>query len=147
MTQQNEPIPGKETLMQNMVKPEVAVEELFRIGEIADEFKVTLRTLRFYEDKGLIAPKRVGSSRFYGRRERARLRLIILGRDIGFSLEDIREMLDLYEPKAGNKAQLRLAIEKADQQLVRLNDQRRAVEEGIARLNEAVSIVKSQLGE
>jgi DNA-binding transcriptional MerR regulator len=133
--------------VQNMVKPDTAAEELFRIGEIADEFKVTLRTLRFYEDKGLIGPKRVGSSRLYGRRERARLRLIILGRDIGFSLEDIREMLDLYEPKAGNKAQLRLALEKAGEQLQRLNDQKRAVEEGISRLNDAVAIVKSQLGE
>jgi DNA-binding transcriptional MerR regulator len=147
MTSKTEPIPGKETLVQNMVKPETTAEELFRIGEIANEFDVTLRTLRFYEDKGLIAPKRVGSSRLYGRRERARLRLIILGREIGFSLEDIREMLDLYEPNAGNKAQLRLALEKAGEQLQRLNDQKRAVEEGIARLNDAVNIVKSQLGE
>ena len=95
--------------MQNLMKDPGEAEELSRIGEIADEFKVTLRTLRFYEDKALISPKRVGTSRFYGRREKARLRLILLGRDIGFSLEDIREMLNLYEPKTGNKAQIRSA--------------------------------------
>jgi DNA-binding transcriptional MerR regulator len=120
-------------------------EELRRIGEIADEFDVTLRTLRFYEDKGLIAPKRVGTSRFYGRKERARLRLIILGRDIGFSLEDIREMLDLYEPNNGNKAQLRKALEKSGLQLDRLNEQKRSVEEAIQRLNAAMDLVRDQL--
>jgi DNA-binding transcriptional MerR regulator len=133
--------------MQNMVKDHQDAEELDRIGEIADEFNVTLRTLRFYEDKGLINPKRVGTSRFYGRREKARLRLILLGRDIGFSLEDIREMLNLYEPKTGNQAQMRLAIEKADTQLVRLTEQRKSVDEAIVRLNQAVEIARQKLVE
>jgi DNA-binding transcriptional MerR regulator len=133
--------------MQNMVKDHHDAEELGRIGEIADEFNVTLRTLRFYEDKGLINPKRVGTSRFYGRREKARLRLILLGRDIGFSLEDIREMLNLYEPKSGNQAQMKLAIEKADIQLVRLNEQRKSVDEAIVRLNQAVEIARQKLVE
>ena len=131
--------------MQNLVTNEKEAEELARIGEIADEFKVTLRTLRFYEDKGLINPKRVGTSRFYGRREKARLRLILLGRDIGFSLEDIREMLNLYEPKTGNQAQMKLAIEKADIQLVRLSEQRKSVDEAIVRLNQAVEIARQKL--
>ena len=133
--------------MQNMVKDHNDAEELDRIGEIADEFNVTLRTLRFYEDKGLINPKRVGTSRFYGRREKARLRLILLGRDIGFSLEDIREMLNLYEPKSGNQAQMKLAIEKADIQLLRLNEQRKSVDEAIVRLNQAVEIARQKLVE
>ncbi len=131
--------------MQNMVKDHQDAEELGRIGEIADEFNVTLRTLRFYEDKGLINPKRVGTSRFYGRREKARLRLILLGRDIGFSLEDIREMLNLYEPKSGNQAQLRVALEKADLQMERLNEQRKSVDEAINRLNQAIDIAKKQM--
>lgn len=133
--------------MQTLVKNDKSAEELDRIGEVADEFKVTLRTLRFYEDKGLISPKRVGTSRFYGRREKARLRLILLGRDIGFSLEDIREMLDLYEPKSGNQAQLRVAIDKATLQLVRLNDQKRSVDEAIDRLNQAMDVAHKQLNE
>ena len=131
--------------MQKMLNDHHNSEELGRIGEIADEFNVTLRTLRFYEDKGLINPKRVGTSRFYGRREKARLRLILLGRDIGFSLEDIREMLNLYEPKTGNQAQMKLAIEKADIQLVRLSEQRKSVDEAIVRLNQAVEIARQKL--
>ena len=131
--------------MQNIAKNEKSVEELARIGEVAEEFKVTLRTLRFYEDKDLINPKRVGTSRFYGRREKARLRLILLGRDIGFSLEDIREMLNLYEPSSGNQAQLRLAIEKADVQLQRLFEQRQSVDEAINRLNEAKDVVRRKI--
>ena len=133
--------------MQNLMKDPGEAEELSRIGEIADEFKVTLRTLRFYEDKALISPKRVGTSRFYGRREKARLRLILLGRDIGFSLEDIREMLNLYEPKTGNKAQIRLALEKADLQMERLNEQRKSVDEAIKRLDQAIEIAKKQMNE
>ncbi|MGL4404261.1 MAG: MerR family transcriptional regulator [Notoacmeibacter sp.] len=131
--------------MQNIMTNDKDAEELERIGEVADEFKITLRTLRFYEDKGLINPKRVGTSRFYGRREKARLRLILLGRDIGFSLEDIREMLNLYEPKSGNQAQLRVALEKAALQLERLNEQRKSVEEAISRLNQAMNIARKQL--
>lgn len=133
--------------MQTLVKNDKSVEELERIGEVADEFKVTLRTLRFYEDKGLINPKRVGTSRFYGRREKARLRLILLGRDIGFSLEDIREMLDLYEPKSGNQAQLRVALDKATLQLVRLNEQKASIDEAISRLNQAMDVARKQLSE
>lgn len=131
--------------MQNMIANDKDAEELDRIGEVADEFKVTLRTLRFYEDKGLINPKRVGTSRFYGRREKARLRLILLGRDIGFSLEDIREMLNLYEPKSGNQAQLRVALEKAAMQLERLNEQRKSVDEAITRLNQTIDVARKQL--
>ena len=133
--------------MQNMMTDSKEAEELSRIGEVADEFDVTLRTLRFYEDKGLINPKRVGTSRFYGRREKARLRLILLGRDIGFSLEDIREMLNLYEPQSGNQAQLRVALDKAGEQLVRLNDQRKSVDEAIERLKQTMELASKRLAE
>jgi DNA-binding transcriptional MerR regulator len=131
--------------MQNFAHEYVEAEDLSRIGEVADEFNVTLRTLRFYEDKGLIAPKRVGMSRLYGRRERARLRLILLGRDVGLSLEDIRELLDLYEPASGNKAQLGKALEKSTQQMERLKDQRRSVDEAIARLQDAIDVIEAKL--
>jgi DNA-binding transcriptional MerR regulator len=123
--------------VQNMITNNKEAEELSRIGEVADEFSVTLRTLRFYEDKGLINPKRVGTSRFYGRREKARLRLILLG----------REMLNLYEPKSGNKAQLRVALEKAAMQLERLNEQRKSVDEAIARLNQTMEVARKQIAE
>jgi DNA-binding transcriptional MerR regulator len=131
--------------MQKYTPAAVDAEDLSRIGEVADEFNVTLRTLRFYEDKGLIAPKRVGTSRLYGRRERARLRLILLGRDVGLSLEDIRELLDLYEPNTGNKTQLKKALEKSGLQLGRLQDQRRSVDEAISRLEDAMQEIRSKL--
>ncbi|MCU0831915.1 MAG: MerR family DNA-binding transcriptional regulator [Rhizobiaceae bacterium] len=131
--------------MQKFDHDSVEAEDLSRIGEIADEFDVTLRTLRFYEDRGLIAPKRVGTARLYGRRERARLRLILLGRDVGLSLDDIRELLDLYEPTSGNKAQLTLALEKSTAQLSRLHDQRKSIDEAIARLDDVLDIIREKL--
>jgi DNA-binding transcriptional MerR regulator len=131
--------------MQNIDIENVEAEDLSRIGEMADEYNVTLRTLRFYEDKGLISPKRVGTARLYGRRERARLSLILLGRDVGLSLEDVRELLDLYDPSNRNKAQLGRALEKADAQMQRLQDQRRSVEEAISRLTDAVDAIKARL--
>ena len=120
-------------------------DALMRIGEMAEKFDVTLRTLRFYEDKGLLTPQRVGTTRLYGKRDQARLKLILMGRGIGFSLDDIQEMLDLYEPQTGNVAQLERALAKADDQLKRLNDQRAEVDRAINMLLDATSLVQSQL--
>ncbi len=77
-------------------------EDYVRIGEMAKKYGVTLRTLRFYEDKGLINPKREGSTRLYSRRDNARLKLILLGRKVGFSLRDVKQIMDLYDPKGAN---------------------------------------------
>ena len=81
--------------------------QLFKIGDMAKMFGVTLRTLRFYEDKGLLSPIREGSNRLYTRRDRARLKLILLGRKVGFSLRDVKQMMDLYDPAGSNAKQLR----------------------------------------
>ena len=69
----------------------------FSITELAREFDVTTRTIRFYEDQGLIAPQRVGQTRIYGQRDRVRLRLIMRGKRLGFALKEIRDLLDLDE--------------------------------------------------
>ena len=116
-----------------------------RIGQMAEKFDVTLRALRFYEDKGLIAPKRSGTTRLYSRRDQARLKLILMGRAIGFSLDDIQEMLELYEPRSGNVTQLTRALQKADEQLERLNKQRAEIERAIELLIEATSAAESEL--
>ena len=76
-----------------------------RIGEVSEEFGLTLRALRFYEDKGLITPKRNGVTRLYSRRDRARLKLILLGKKVGFSLRDVKHLIDLYEPGGSNEVQ------------------------------------------
>lgn len=111
-------------------------QETVRIGEMAKEYGVTLRALRFYEDKGLLRPQRVGSTRLYTRRDKVRLKLILLGRKVGFSLREVKQMIDLYDPNGSNAKQLKLALEKSDKQLGRLEKQR-------AELDEAISDIKN----
>ncbi len=124
-----------------------AEEVVIRIGEMAKRHGVTLRALRFYEDKGLLAPKREGSSRLYTRRDNARLKLILLGRKLGFSLRDVKQMIDLYDPSGSNSRQLRLALDKSEKQLVRLQRQRQELDEAIGELNDAMQAVRGMLTE
>ncbi|MCO5063449.1 MAG: MerR family DNA-binding transcriptional regulator [Rhizobiaceae bacterium] len=116
-----------------------------RIGELAKQFGITLRTLRFYEDKGLISPKRDGAMRLYTRRDKARLKLILLGRKVGFSLREVKQMLDLYEPSGSNTRQLKVTLEKSEKQLVRLEKQRSLIDDAIRELTGAMEIVRSDL--
>jgi len=85
------------------------------IAELAREFGVTTRTIRFYEDRGLITPLREGQRRVYRSRDRVRLRLIMRGKRLGFSLEEIREMIDIYDTDRSEVAQLFLVLEKIAQ--------------------------------
>lgn len=129
------------------VEADVEGQELMRIGDMARTYGVTLRTLRFYEDKGLLSPLRDGSARLYTRRDRARLKLILLGRKVGFSLRDVKQMLDLYDPSGTNTKQLRLALEKSEKQLARLQKQRLAIDEAIGELAGTMSLVRQMLAE
>lgn len=122
-------------------------EEYTRIGDMAKSFGITLRTLRFYEDKGLISPKRDGSTRLYSHRDKARLKLILLGRKVGFSLRDVKQMMDLYDPNGTNIKQLRLTIDKSERQLARLQKQRAAIDEAIGDLSGTLTVVRQQLAE
>ncbi len=124
-----------------------ADEEFVRIGEMARKYGVTLRALRFYEDKGLIAPKREGSTRLYSPRDNARLKLILLGRKIGFSLRDVKQIMDLYDPSGPNTKQLRLALEKSEKQMSRLQKQRAVIDEAVAELSSMMTTVRDQLAE
>src|SRR5215470_14186477 len=81
-------------------KPQ-AMAERFTITQLSREFDVTTRTIRFYEDEGLLAPERRGQARIYGPRDRVRLRLILRGKRLGFSLSEIKEILDLYDREPG----------------------------------------------
>jgi DNA-binding transcriptional MerR regulator len=122
-------------------------DEYTRIGEMAKTYGVTLRTLRFYEDKGLLNPKRDGSTRLYTRRDKARLKLILLGRKVGFSLRDVKQIMDLYDPTGANTKQLRLTIEKSEKQLARLQKQRVAIDEAISDLSDTMATVRKLLAE
>lgn len=88
------------------------MSETYGIAELAREFAVTTRTIRFYEDKGLLAPLRKGQRRIYAPRDRVRLRLIMRGKRLGFSLEEIRELIDLYDVDPTEVTQLRHFLEK-----------------------------------
>lgn len=118
-----------------------------RIGELARNYGVTLRTLRFYEDKGLISPQRDGTTRLYTRRDVARLKLILLGRKVGFSLREVKQMLDLYDPAGSNTKQLKLALDKSEKQLVRLEKQRTTLDEAMVELGTMIDTVRSMLNE
>ena len=122
-------------------------EDLVRIGEMAKKYGVTLRTLRFYEDKGLLNPQRDGSTRLYTRRDKARLKLILLGRKVGFSLRDVKQMMDLYDPTGSNTKQLRLALDKSEKQLARLQKQRALIDDAINELSGSMSAVRQMLAE
>jgi len=120
---------------------------VFKIGEMSKTYGVTLRTLRFYEDKGLLSPAREGSTRLYSRRDRTRLKLILLGRKVGFSLRDVKQMMDLYDPAGSNAKQLRLTLDKSEKQLGRLHKQQQAIEEAIGELSALMNVVRKKLAE
>ncbi|MCP5150071.1 MAG: MerR family DNA-binding transcriptional regulator [Ectothiorhodospiraceae bacterium] len=106
------------------------------IGDLAREFGVTTRTIRFYEGEGLLAPARAGGARVYGPRDRVRLRLILRGKRLGFSLREVREMLDLYDGPEGEAGQLRLFVRKLRERRRVLLEQRADIDHVLAELDQ-----------
>ncbi|TIP53402.1 MAG: transcriptional regulator, partial [Mesorhizobium sp.] len=90
---------------------------------------------------------RDGSARLYTRRDKARLKLILLGRKVGFSLRDVKQMMDLYDPTGTNTKQLRLALDKSEKQLARLQKQRALIDDAIGELSNSMSVVRQMLVE
>ena len=117
----------------------------FTIGELAREFGVSLRTIRFYEDKQLLQPRREGLARIYSRRDRARLKLILTGKKVGFSLGEIKTMLDVYDLRDGQADQLRTALDKFGHQIARLEAQRDEIERAIGELRRTREVVAGLL--
>jgi DNA-binding transcriptional MerR regulator len=113
--------------------------DVMTIREMCDTYDVTPRTLRFYEAKELLTPIRIGTRRLFTRRDRARLALILRGKRFGFSLEDIRQTLDLYDRNSGNAAQNRRACEIATERLAVMEAQRAELDLAIADLKAALS--------
>ncbi len=120
---------------------------MFTIGDLAREFDVTLRTLRFYEDKGLLNPKRDGMNRLYSRRDRARLKLVVMGKRVGFSLTEIKNMLDLYDLRDGQVTQLKVALGRFNDQIALLEQQKKDIEQALAELRRTTSVVAGLLKE
>ena len=127
--------------------PSIERNRTYSITELCREFSVTPRTLRFYEQKGLLSPARRGWTRVFSYRDRARLKLILRGKRVGFSLDEIREMLDLYNLKDGQITQLTTASRKMRDRLAALRRQRVEIDEAIEDLERTCEIVDGLLRE
>ncbi len=120
--------------------------ELFGIAELCREFGVTLRALRFYEDKGLLAPRRVNGTRVYTRRDRARLALILRAKAIGSSLAEIKHYLDLYgDHGEGRAQQLNFVITRTDAAIAELEARRAHIDATLAELRLINQTCRAQL--
>jgi len=108
----------------------------YSIGDLAREFEITPRTIRFYEDRGLLAPGRNGQNRVYGPRDHTRLKLILRGKRLGFSLTEIREILDLYDAPGGELGQLRRFIAKIRERRAALLRQREDIDAVLGELDD-----------
>lgn len=125
----------------------IASDRTWSIRQLCREFDCTPRALRFYEDKGLLRPRRVGQTRVYGPSDRARLQLVLRGRRVGFSLDDIREMLNLYDRKDGNAVQMAASLTRCQAQLQTLRRQREDLEGSIEQLEKGCEWLEQKVGE
>ena len=116
----------------------------YSIGELCDEFAVTARALRFYEDEELISPERRGTQRLYSDRDRARLAWILRGKRVGLSLAEIKELLDLYDIGDGRRTQRLKTVEKCQARVDMLKQQQIDIEATIKELQSFIELVKDQ---
>ncbi len=120
---------------------------LYSISDLSREFAITTRAIRFYEDEGLIAPKREGQKRLYAQRDRVRLMLILRGRRLGFSLKEIAEIIDLYDREPGEQGQLKLFLAKIEERRQLLKQQQKDIEQTLAELDQVEANARHRLGE
>ncbi|MCE1236503.1 MAG: MerR family DNA-binding transcriptional regulator [Hyphomicrobiales bacterium] len=112
------------------------MDKIFSVTELARDLGVTPRTIRFYEDQGLISPQRAGNTRVYTHRDRARMILILRGKQLGFSLRDIKEYLDLYVVDTTQSEQLQHLVKKARERITQLEGQLQAVKTTLQELKD-----------
>ncbi len=126
-----------------MNRPEPENRDLFAIADLSQEFGISTRAIRFYESKGLLNPERVGGTRVFRRRDRARLILILRGKRLGFSLRDISDYLSLYDAQS-QTAQVSLLLAKVDERLDLLEGQKRDLDQTITELREIRKLADEQ---
>ena len=126
------------------------VAKTYSISDLAREFDITTRTIRFYESEGLLSPQREGQTRIYTERDRVLLKLILRGKRLGFSLTDSRELFNLYDPDSGNRIQLNRMLEKIaekravlEQQLADIEIMQHELDEAEQRCHEALAQIST----
>ncbi|RYH02293.1 MerR family DNA-binding transcriptional regulator [Salipiger sp. IMCC34102] len=123
------------------------MSQTLTIRQMCDTFGVTPRTLRFYESKELLFPQREGQKRLFTRSDQARLKLILRGKRFGFSLEEVRKLLELYQMNDGQQTQLSCTLEVARGHLAEMQAQRAELDEAIAELKEQMSWAETTLAD
>ncbi len=124
---------------------DTATGRSWTIAEVADEFGVTHRTVRHYEDLGLISPERRGTARVYHRRDRTRLALILRGKRLGFPLDQIRTIIDLYDAPRGKRHQLEYLLSQIDERRADLEQRRADLEVALAELGDLERACRADL--
>ena len=117
----------------------------FSISDLSREFGITTRTIRFYEDKGLLSPERRGQTRIYSPEDRVRLKLILRGKRLGFSLDESREIIEMYDPAHGNVEQLQRLLDGIEQKRAQLQQQLRDIQSLMGELDEAEERARASL--
>ena len=120
-------------------------DQTYTISELAKEFGVTTRTMRFYEEKGLISPRRQGQKRLYSSADRVRIKLILRGKRIGMSLAECVEVIDMYDPEHNNADQLHSLISKVQNRSELLQQQKQDIDEMLAGLQEVQALCERAL--
>jgi DNA-binding transcriptional MerR regulator len=128
-----------------MSTPYVLSDRTWSIGELAAQFETTLRTIRFYEDRGLLSPQREGTTRVFSDRDRVRLQLILRGKRLGFTLDEIAHVLDLYDESPGETGQLRYLLADIEQRRIGLLQKRQDLDEALAELDDLAERCRSDL--
>lgn len=123
------------------------MSKTFSIAELAQEFEVTHRTIRFYETEGMISPLREGQRRIYRQRDRVRLKLILRGKRLGLSLQEIREIIDLYDADKGEANQLRLLLDRIESRRSDLENKRRDIDATLSDLDDVAAKCRVRLEE
>lgn len=127
--------------------PNHVPDTTYTISELAKEFGITTRTIRFYEEKGLIAPMREGQKRVYRPADRVRIKLILRGKRIGMTLDECVEFIDMYDPEHNNSEQLHSLIDAVQSRRARFLQQRRDIDEMLAGLDEVQALCEQALAD
>ncbi|MDB6083570.1 MAG: merR [Gammaproteobacteria bacterium] len=120
--------------------------QFYSVTQLGADLGVSARTIRFYEDKGLISPRRAGKNRVYTLRDRGRMIVILRGKKLGFTLREIKEYLDLYDADPAHAKQLRLLLKAVHSRILQLEDQRVALDEALGELREVEAQAHEALG-